>query len=553
MWTGIQWKRFYESHSLFSNRNIHSIPTLTITNFGGRLTRFDNGDINSDFAKYSQTFGNDPFSKPGKLTWFEEPTRIDSGELVITDLIVAARARLESGVTYVYAIGHNARLYKIQVNNPSTYNPNYDTPVLLTTLTINSPTFKYGSSIQFYGATEQIFIFHDRGVNRINFDGTGEAYVGTLASFTLDVPRPSVNFLGKLYFGNGKNIGEIDSTLTVTSYSKLVPSFPDGTYVRDVDVSPDGNYTTIVVSRIPPADITNVLQETNSLSSTDSYFFLWNGTDTGYTAYNTQNGYLLNANTSFGPFSYTFGYDMNGSAVYEGSTKTLSLPNALSPNFGAIFSTGNLVGFAVPEYSSDVLRTSVFAYGNYDEENSKGFYRFLRYAAQGGQTNVIQIPVCLPVSNLFYGSSAAGYTNNRVGTAKIYFSAFETASGPTSGYRLYKFSTVPTGSGTAIGGIYETQTQLFSKKIKVSEVRVYGEPWVTNNAFTIDLIGSNGGTIGQGGYTFTAGTTLTVGDDMAQYNPGHQPTFALGVRITNGGTVNHTISKVELDYEFSGH
>ena len=71
--------------------------SLIITNFQGRLTRYNDGDINSGYAKYSSTFGNDPFTTPGNLTWFEQPTRIDSGESVITDLIMAAKPRLEIG------------------------------------------------------------------------------------------------------------------------------------------------------------------------------------------------------------------------------------------------------------------------------------------------------------------------------------------------------------------------------------------------------------------------------------------------------------------------
>ena len=168
-------------------------------NFAGRLTRFVDGDINSGFAKYDTTFGNEPFTSPGNLKWFENVVSIKGA--VITDLIMAAKARLESGITYVYAVGHTGRLYKIQVNDPATYNPNYDIVSLIGTLTINSPTFKYGSSIQFFGATEQIYIGHDLGITRINFDGTGEAFVGTLVSYTANVPRPSVGFLGKIYFG----------------------------------------------------------------------------------------------------------------------------------------------------------------------------------------------------------------------------------------------------------------------------------------------------------------------------------------------------------------
>jgi hypothetical protein len=137
------------------------------------------------------------------------------------------------------------------------------------------------------------------------------------------------------------------------------------------------------------------------------------------------------------------------------------------------------------------------------------------------------MPYCGIVSNLFYGSSSAGYTGNQVGSAKIYFSTLETSAAPTTKYKLYKFTTVPTGLGTAIAGVYETQNQLFSRKIKVSEVRVYGEPWVANNSFKIELIGSDGGVITNSAKTFTIGSTLTAGADFASYSPAIQPTYTL--------------------------
>lgn len=528
------------------------MATLIVNNFQGRLTRYINGDINSGYAKYSQTFGNDPFTKPSNLTWFESPVQIDVAASVITDLIVAARPRLESGITYVYAIGHTGRLYKIQVNDPTTYNPNYDTPVLLTTLTTNSPTFKYGASIQFFGATEKIYIGHDKGVTSVNFDGTGEAFVGVLGSYTASVPRPSINFAGVTYWGNGTNLLAIDSTATVTTYAKLSPAFPVGTYVRDLDVSPDGTYVQIVVSRIPPADMTVATQDTNSLSSADSYFLYWNGTDTGYTAYNPYNSYSLNSNISFGPHSYTMGYDLGGAAIYSGGAKIISLPNSLSPNFSAMFSTGNLMGFGTPENDSSVLKASLMTFGAYDREIPEGLFRFLRQSAQGTETDVVQMPVCTIVSNLFYGSSSAGYSQNLIGSAKLYFSTLETSSAPTTKYKLYKFTTVPTGLGSAVGGVYETQTQLFEKKMSLKAVRVYGEPWVTNNSFKIDIIGSDGNPISGATYTFTVGTNLTAGSDYAWYNPTSANTYAIGLRITNLGSVNTIIKKVEIDYGAGG-
>ena len=526
--------------------------TLTINNFQGRLSRYYDGDINSGYAKYTNTFGNDPFADPGGLTWFERPTEIDPSHSVVTDLIMAMRPRLESGITYVYAIGHTGRLYKIQVNDPNTYNPNYDNPVLLTTLTSGTPTFKYGASIQFYGATEKIFIGHDKGVTKINFNGSGETFVGTAGSYTASVPRPSINFNGKLYFGNGTNLVEIDSTELVISYAKLSPAFPSGTQVRDVDVSPDGNYVQIVVSRVPQADMTVSTQDTSSLSSGDSYFILWNGIDTGYTSYNPYSSYSLNANASFGPYSYTMGYDLGGSAIYSGGQKIISLPDYISPNFNSLLSTGNLLGFTTPENTllpdgANTLKGSMTVYGQYDNEIPQGLFRWFRLSATSPETDIIQMPSSCIVSNLFYGASSAGYTSNQVGSAKLYFSTLETSSAPTTAYNLYKFTTVPTGLGNVIAGVYETQNQLFSRKMRVGQVRVYFDPCVANNQFTIMLIGSDSSQLSNSNYTFSVGTNLTAGQDYAWYNPEIPPTYTLGVRITNSGSVNMVITKIEID------
>lgn len=531
--------------------------TKIIDNFSSHLTRNNIGQVDSGLAKYGTTYGADPFSNITNLTWLESPVQIDAAGAVITDLIMAQRPRLESGITYVYAIGHTGRLYKIQVNDPTTYNPNYDNPVLLTTLTINSPTFKYGSSIQFYGATEKIYIGHDLGVTSINFDGTGEAFVGVLGSYTANVPRPSANFTGITYWGNGANILAIDSTATVTSYAKLSPGFPTGTYVRDVDVSPDGNYLQIVVSRIPPTDMTSTTQDTNSLSSADSYRFLWNGTDMGYTSYESYNAYSLNSNITFGPYSYTMGYDLGGAAVYTQGSKIISLPNSLSPNFGAMFSTGNMMGYGAPETVSTTLQGSILLYGEYDFEVPKGLYRFLRVSASAPQTDIIQMPVCTIVSNLFYGSSSAGYAGNQVGSAKLYFSTLETSAAPTTKYRFYKFTTVPTGLGTAIQGVYETQNEtsfrlfrnILKSKLRAAEVRVYTESLVANNSFKFELINVDGSVIPGTSQTWTVGTNASAGDTFVQYTPQMSPVPSLGVRITNLGTKNWVCTKIEIDVD----
>lgn len=537
--------------------------TKLIDNFSGILSRDNINDMNSGLVKYPTSFGYDPFSNISNLTWLEAPTQIDSGGSVITDLIMAAKPRLENGITYVYAIGHTGRLYKIQVNQPSGFNPNLDNPTLLTTLIINSPTFKFGSSIEFFGVgTEKLYIGHDLGITTVNFDGTSEAFVGVLGSYTANVPRPSVIFQGVYYFGNGQNIGAIDSTLIVTTYAKLNPGLDIGTYIRDLDLTPNGTYMEIIQSYLNSPDLTSSVQDTTSLSSADSFIVLWNGTDTAATSRTSYSGYTINANTAFGPFTYALGYDLGGAAIYSSGKKVISLPNSISPNSQALFSTGNLLGLANPETTStNFLTASIMLLGQYDEEMPKGgWYRMLRKSASGTETDVIQVPVCLTVSNLFYGSSSAGYAGNQVGSAKLYFSTLETSSAPTAKYKFYKFTTVPTGTGTAIGGVYETQQEtsiklfrnVLKKKLTVKEIRLYAVPLVTGNSFQIDIIGTSGNPISGGTFTFTVGTNLSAGTDFAMYNPAIAPQHSIGIRITNLGPVNWVGEKMEIDCDESG-
>lgn len=528
------------------------MPTLTINNFGGRLTRYVNGDINSGFAKYATAFGYDPFSKPANLTWMETATRVDSGGTVITDLIIAGKERVESGISYVYAIGHLGRLYKIQVNDPTTYNPNYDNPVLLATISSGSPTFTRGGSMDFFGATERIYIGHDKGVTRIDFSGANETVVGVAGSWTQTVPRPLKQFAGKLYAGNGTKLAEIDSTATVSTYSKLSPEFPINTEIRDTDTSVDGNYLEMVVSRLALPDITSTTEDTTFLSNAESYIFGWNGTDAGYTSFVSFPSFSINASHLFGSRQFTFGYDLAGATVFAPTEKILSLPLAQAPLPNAVGSNGNLIGWVTPERDpvSGVLKSSLFLFGSLDREVTDGWWRQFNFAATDTETDIVRIPFQLLVSNLVIGSSSNGYAGNVVGNGKMYFSTLETSSAPTTDYKLYKFFNIPTTTGTAIGGVYETQTQLFSKKSLVKEVRFYHEPLVANNGWQCDLIGSDGTVITNSTKTFTVGSApVTAGDERSKYNPAIKPVYTLALRVTNTGTKNMTFKKVEIDYQ----
>lgn len=534
------------------------VKTLVIDNFKGSMTPYQDGDINSGLAYVLDVFGYDPFTKPGNLTWNEAAVQIDSAGSVITDLILAGKVRVESGILYTYCIGHTGRVYKIQVNDPVTYNPDYDNPVLLTTLTVNTPTFTRGGFIDFYGATEKIIIGHDKGVTSLNFDGTGEAFVGVQGSYTQTVPRPLRKFLGNLYVGNGANFAEINSTMTVASYAKLSPAFPTGTQVRDLDVTPDGVYLQSVVTELALGDITATTPPTTILYPSDSFVFKWNGTDVGYTSFVTYPSTTLSANILFGENQFIAGYDFLGGGFYNPVNKFLTstpisafgkspLPNAVT-SYSNTFVTATTLPY---EGATEMIITQ---YGTISQsEIESGYWCVYGQAATGYETDVVSVPCMLMVSNFAQGGSGNGYTDGIFGKPKVYFSTLETSSSPTTKYKLYKWSPVPTVSDNALdGAVFQTQNQIFSKKVKVGEVRIYGEPWTTGVSFIVELIGSAGTPITGSAKTFTVGTNLTSGADFAWYTPEMAPTYAIGLRITNNGTVNHTITKAEIDYSLGG-
>lgn len=533
------------------------METLIIDNFHGSVTPYSDGDINSGLAYLPQVFGYDPFTYPGNLTWYEDIEQIDSAGSVITDMILDGKPRVESGILYIYAIGHTGRLYKIQVNDPTTYNPNYDNPVLLATLTIDTPTFTRGGFMNFFGATEKIYIGHDKGVNSINFDGTGEAAVGVSATWTQNVPRPLKQFIGSLFIGNGSNIAQVDSTATVTTYTKLSPAFPTATQVRDIDVTPDGNYLQIVVAGLPLSDITLSVPDTSILSPADSYLFSWDGSSAGYTSYTTYSAVTMGANLTFNDQQYLFGYDGNSGGVWNPTRKLFTSSPVTGfggcPLPNAVFALSQIVYWGVPLPFGGALYGLVNMYGALsDFEYKPGYWSTISPAALAPETDIQRIGYCQPVSNLAEGASSNGYADNRFGVTKVYFSTLET-SASTTAYRFYKWSPAPTGTGDAIvGAVYETQHQPFSKKQQIKQVRIYGRPWQSGASFTVDLIGSNDDPISGASKTFTAGGNLTVGTDYAWYTPECAPTYVVGLRITNEGTTNHVITKVEIDHNEGG-
>lgn len=530
------------------------VKTLVVNKFNGRLTRFRDGDINSGMGNYYKTYGSETFNFSGTLSFLEGITDITGG--IITDLVMDAKVRVESGITYVYAIGHTGRIYKIQVNDLATHDPDYDTPVLLTTLA-NGQTFNFGSSLDFYqGSTEKIWIGHDNGITKINFDGTGETNflnVGWISN----VPRQQTQFLGKLFFTNGSNLAVVDSSETVTTYTAITPGFPSNSQARDIDLTADGRYMVITVTRNTVGNQTSVTVDTNQIASMPSVLVYWNGVDAGASSLNSFPAFSVTSYKTFYRFEYLFGFQIGGAMLGTPNEVIHILEFDAPPIPNAIGSSGNFLSWASTfvDVTDGKQKAAIYIYGNVDAETPGGLYRqFIMPAGMVSGGDVIRVPYYGAVSSLELGPSTAGYSPpfNFFGSGKTYFSTLE-YNGSSTGYGFYMAKNVIDGLTPSGAGVYETQHQVFSQKIKPTEVRVYFEPVLADGitSFQIDLVGIDGAVLAGGTKLFSP--ILTSQGDRLKFNPSMAPTSALGLRISNTGVFAPFIHKVEIDYEQAGN
>ncbi len=519
------------------------VETLIVDKFIGNLTRYRDGDINSGKANYYVSWGYDCFAFSGTLTFSQGTTSISKG--VITDLILDGKVHIENGVTYMYAIGHLKRLYKIQVNNPSASNPDYDNPVLLATLN-NNQTFQFAGSLDFYqgNSSEKIWIGHDVGITKINFDGSGETnLIG--GSWITNVPRQQVQQAGKLYFTNGSNLASVDGTEAVTSYAVLSPGFPVNMQARDIDITSDGTYIVTTLTRNPIGVISQVTPNAPDAAAMFSMIVYWNGTDAAASSSKQYPSFSMSSYFTFSAFEYVFGQQVAGSHFGD-TNKVLFIDEFDDPPMpNAVISSGDLIGYMTTMWNNGFKQAVLNLYGTIDADTPKGMYRQLLQSSTLTNGDIIKVPFCGIVSSFNQGGHSSGYTDqfNTTGTGKSYFSTLE-YDGVNTTYGFYSMKNVTDFLGAANTGVYETQHQPFSKKIKASEIRVYLEPASANTSFTIDLIGIDGSVISGGSKTFSSIT----GQDLVQYNPAHAPTACLGVRITNAGAVTPFIHRIEIDY-----
>lgn len=546
------------------------MATLTIDNFGGRLTRQNFGNINSGLANYDTSFGYNPFFNPGQLSWFKAPSDLTS--TLSNGLALASVQRIESGTLATYIITSTGHLYRL-IGDGSAGSD-------IRTLVTGSPTFTYGADITFYGAANTLFISHDLGVTKIVIDASGnfvsEAQVGTwdATHFTPITTRRAMHeFIGKLYVINGdasvtyaNNIAEIDSTLTVTSYAKLAPSLPAGTYIRDLDISQDLTYL-LISSSIIPSELIAPVNDTGNAAAGSSDLFKWNGTDAGITTGTSLPNFSVTALQSFSGKEMMFMYDTFGAALFESGSKKLTLRNQKSPMPGATCSAGNFVCWMNPDFywnedtQAGTINGSLYYYGQFDETSPVGLYRLFRQSSAIGGV-IYTMPLNQFSANRYISVNTSAVIQVDSNGTHFYSFIDYSGSGGSTNNKFYSFLASPPddspgGWTGAMSGVYQTQTQMFPKKVEVKQVRVYTSDTVSNNSFTLDLIGSNGTKIANGSfsYTWTAGSDVTKLQgslDRINFNAAAAQNYGIGIRITNAGSQNMTINKVELDYEPAG-
>jgi hypothetical protein len=549
--------------------------TKVIDNFTGRLTRIINGDMNSGFAKFSSSFGYDPFTKPMNLTWMEGLTDVFG----ITDLVLDGKVAfgIDGGANpNAYLIGSTGNLYKVQT--VSSTNNSVHSVVGVASVRSGSPTYNKGASMEFFGQNIKIYVGSDSQINSINFDGSSDAVVGNASRYAANVFRPLADFIGTLVFGNGPTIAQIDSTGTVSSpviqvsnsvgsiYSSLNPPLPTTMKVHDIDTSPDNNYMLMSASEADYETIANNVNTPNLVNTfpASSKIFYWNGTDGTATAGTTFANNLLTALQSYLQQNHMFASDSMGAGLYADSKKIITLQGNKSPFPNATGVNGQFLYWSTIEKVTVAGEVRTFGvmyyYGSLDQETPVGLYRMIRFIPPIFNGNMVEMPFNQLV-NVAY--TDVNSTNSSVRSASYgthYMSYLGVANNATqsgSVLGVYRFNVPPSGSGTAFQGIFETQNQLFSKRIGISQIRVYCEPTTTNNAFQLDMIGGDGNVVTNGTFTYTyaAGSDVTSMQgpmERINFNPGTQTLYSLGVRITNTGSANMTIKKIEIDYMEEG-
>ncbi len=321
-------------------------------------------------------------------------------------------------------------------------------------------------------------------------------------------------------------------------------------------MSVDNNYALITASNLDNENLFNQPQGSrNNTVPSDGTVYGWNGSDKSVTTATVLPTNFISALQTYMQSNLFFTADGFGAGLSDGVKKILTLPSNKAPAPNATGVNGNFLYWVAPEKAfrgdttGPTMVGSMYYFGSLDEENPKGLYRMCRIAPTTGFTSGAQI-VDTPFNalvNLSY--SNINTTSSSVVSAGIgqhYISTYQINNANSSVFGLYKFNIPALSTDTTPLAVYETQTELFSKRVGLSQIRVYTEPVVAGNSFVLDLIGSGGTVIDNGSFTYTFGDPIDKGVRI-NFNPNMDTVYALGVRITNLGNTNMTIKKIEID------
>lgn len=556
--------------------------TIVINNFGGRLTRILNGDLNSGFAKFESSFGYDPFTKPMNLTWLEQPQSIAG----VTTTIVAGINQMRpvntlNPTSTTFVVGPYT-IWKLAVGDATT-----DSITGIQSALGTGDAYDWGASMALFGQKGDLLIANEGviyragsvvGLNNINL--TGANSILTVSDYMATEVHPMRNFAGKLIFGNGPSVGAIDATYTVLSsvftvnelftnggtpqYSELNPPPPANQFIWDLDSSQDNNYLLMNASTVYPERILFFPVDRTYVAPGEGQIYGWNGVDETISTATTIPSGTTTSSETFLQQKVFFMNDEYGSAVSDGVTKLVSLPNNKSPLPNATAPNGGFVTWMCPEVVEDNTKrvASLYYYGSLDSENPIGLYRLTRFESPLDNGFVYQVPYHDVVANGYktVNNSASSIVSTSVG--KHYFSLFSVSpdvkNASTLGAGgLFRFNVTSTSGQQIQEGVYETQTQMFPKRIHLEQIRVYTESTVAGNGFQLDIIGVDGDPIDNGTFTysFAAGSDITRLQGSLQrinFNPNADAGYGFGIRITNTGTTNMTIKKIECDWSPEG-
>lgn len=529
--------------------------TLIIDNFKGKLTKSLLGDVNSGLCPVSlKNFGFNPFWSiyDNSLSFLPAVSNIAGGTISGGPLLGMISYEDSNFNPLVYAVGISGTIYVVTASSPQSTNPDFDAITIFTNNPTTYTAYKGGS----------ILISSISGVKRLYAGGDGKLQISsglvvnastwtTLSGLTTDTPTPMVEFLGKLYFGNGSNIAEsTDGYSTFSSAAKLSPSIPADYVFRDLAVSADGRYLIGIATQLSASFLDNSSPTHGNqaiYNLPNSVIILWNGIDSGYSVMKFIKGVNLSSIIVTNTYTAIFGNDDEGLAIYDTEGNRISQVfdsnSATYPPLNAqTFASGQKIFFLAQRGAN----IGLYCYNNADTSV------YCLWQSDAMTVNTLKGSCCLPSNHATSYLTGSGVDLSRT---RIYFSIAKIAIGTAANNYLYRMHTQNASESVQLGS-YSTQVQKFAKKIKVGEIRVFCEPTIPSNAFTMYLTNSSGGTISSStmSYAFAAGTDETQKQgalDVIKFNPTINATQSLGLQFNNTGTSSITVHKVEMDYVYA--